>query len=213
MKQWWKTCEPMMKSWWAFINRGWKHGKLHRLFFEKQCQKLGTVMYCIWKTHCWRSTKKGLIFKTIGIQLLKHPCEVSHVSQVTKNQQKKKSDWKHVLPNFWGNLIQLFSIFGTAKPSEIFFGPSSQRLKICWGQCHGGIGGQQGWMRCHLAVVNPPWLFVLPRTWHEPSQDSMEWNWWCFCCSLLLKWAKQNSTPPPNPSRTLQSSVDLAICT
>lgn len=127
---------------------------------------------------------------------------------------EKKIWLKNVLPNFWGNLIQLLSILGTTKPSEIFFGPSSQRLKICWGQCHGGIGGQQGWMRCHLAVVNPPWLFVLPkgRTWHEPTQDSMEWNWWCFFCSLLLKWAKQNSTPP-NPSRTLQSSVDLAMCT
>ena len=173
--------------------------KITSPFFEKQCQKLGTVMYCIWKTQCWRSTKKGLIFKTIRIQLLKHPCEVSHVSQVTKNQQKKI--WlKNVLPNFWGNLIQPLSIFGTTKPSQIFFGPSSQRLKICWGQCHGGIGGQQGWMRCHLAVVNPPWLFVLPkgRTWHEPTQDSMEWNWWCFFLFTAAQMSKTelHGTPP-----------------
>lgn len=130
-----------------------------------------------------------------------------------KSTEKKKIWLKNVLPNFWGNLIQLLSIFGTAKPSEIFFGPSSQRLKICWGQCQGGIGGQQGWMRCHLAVVNPPWL--LPRQGHGMNQARILWNETdgVFFCSLLLKWAKQNSTGPPNPSRTLQSSVDLAMCT
>ena len=164
-------------------------------FFEKQCQKLGTVMYCIWKTQCWRSTKKGLIFKTIRIQLLKHPCEVSHVSQVTKNQQKKKSDWKMCYPTFeetWSNFYQFLEQPNLQRSSRPFF-TAPQNLLRSMSRWH--------WWPARMDEVPPgggkPSLVIRTTqdmAWTKPGFYGMKLM--VFVCSLLLKWAKQNSTPP-----------------
>lgn len=171
--------------------------KITSPFFEKQCQKLGTVMYCIWKTQCWRSTKKGLIFKTIGIQLLKHPCEVSHVSQVTKNQQKKKNLLEKCVTQLLRKLDPTFINFWNSQTFRDLFWPiftPPQNLLRSMSQWH--------WWPARMDEVPPgggkPSLVIRTTqdmAWTKPGFYGMKLM--VFFCSLLLKWAKQNSTTPP----------------
>lgn len=177
--------------------------KITSPFFEKQCQKLGTVMYCIWKTQCWRSTKKGLICKTVGIQLLKHPCEVSHVSQVTKNQPKKKNLIEKCVTQLLRKLDPTFVNFWNSQTFRDLFRPffaAPQNLLRSMSGWH--------WWPARMDEVPPgggkPSLVVTQaRTWHEPSQDSMEWNWWCFFLFTAAQMSKTELHGTPQPIKNL----------